>query len=244
MQTNSALKLFFRSIFLLTLVVSCSFQSFAQETKKGTFTLDIVQRKTYGYAIHIPKNTREKEPLLVFLHGDGEKGTDIEKVKIHGPFQYLLTHELDAFVLAPQCPENETWDTEVLYNLILRIQKEYNVDPNRIYVTGLSSGGWATFNLALSHPDFLAAIVPISSFVDLLPLEFICKIKAVPIHMFHGLLDDVVPIEYPTAVYKELKKCDANIHFTIFDDANHNSWTRVYDNATIYEWMFQQIKKS
>jgi predicted peptidase len=76
-----------------------------------------------SYALHRPENTKEKN-LIIFLHGSGEKGTDIEKVKVHGPFKYLKNNDLDAYVLAPQCPENEYWDSEVLYQLILKIQRE------------------------------------------------------------------------------------------------------------------------
>jgi predicted peptidase len=216
--------------------------SFSQSEVSGMIQADIIQKKELGYALHIPSNLKEKKPLIVFLHGDGEKGTDIEKVKIHGPFDYLKTHKLDAYVLAPQCRENEKWSSEILYRLIQKIQKEYNIDNNKIYLTGLSSGGWATWNLALEHPDLFAALVPIASFVDLIELEEICKLKSIPIKIFHGLLDDVVTVDYPINVYKALKKCDANIKMTIFDDANHNSWTRVYDNQEIYDWMFQQVK--
>ncbi len=216
--------------------------AFSQSEVSGMIQADIIQKKELGYALHLPSNLKEKKPLIVFLHGDGEKETDIEKVKIHGPFDYLKTHKLDAYVLAPQCRENEKWSSEILYRLIQKIQKEYNIDNNKIYLTGLSSGGWATWNLALEHPDLFAALVPIASFVDLIELEEICKLKSIPIKIFHGLLDDVVTVDYPMNVYKALKKCDANIKMTIFDDANHNSWTRVYDNQEIYDWMFQQVK--
>lgn len=216
--------------------------AFSQSNHNGIFSTEITIKKQLGYALHIPKNTDEKKPLIIFIPGDGEKGTDIEKVKIHGPFKYLKTHELDAYILAPQCLENENWDIESIHQLILKIQKENNIDGSRIYLTGLSSGGWATWNLAISYPEVFAAIVPISGFVDLIPMDYICKIKTMPIQIFHGLLDDVVPVDYAISAYKALKSCDANVKLTIFDDSNHDSWTRVYDHQEIYNWMFQQIK--
>jgi predicted peptidase len=219
-----------------------SFISFAQTTVNGKIKTEIIQKHELGYALHIPADIKEKKPLLIFLHGSGEKGTDIEKVKIHGPFKYLKEHKLDAYVLAPQCPENEEWDTEVLYRLILKIQKENNIDSNRIYVTGLSLGGWGTWNLAFAHPDMFAAIVPISGFVDLIQLEQTCKIAKIPTRIFHGLMDDVVNIDYAITIYKELKKCNSNVELTIFDDAGHDSWSRVYDNQEIYDWMFKQVR--
>lgn len=220
-----------------------SWNSFAQTEVNGKIETKIVTQKELNYALHIPENTKEKKPLILFLHGSGEKGNNIEKVKVHGPFKYLKTHDLDAYVLAPQCPENEYWDSEVLYRLILKIQKEYNVDTNRIYLTGLSMGGWGAWNLAFTHPDTFAALVPISGFVDRVPMIENCKIASIPIRIFHGLLDNVVDVNYSIAIYKKIKTCNANIELTIFDDANHDSWSRVYDNKEIYDWMFKQIKK-
>ncbi|MFH6944925.1 prolyl oligopeptidase family serine peptidase [Flavobacterium sp. FlaQc-50] len=225
------------------LVLLFSVLSFAQSETTGKLKTVIVTHYELGYALHKPANTKEKKPLIVFISGDGEKGTDIEKVKINGPLKYLKTHELDAYVLAPQCKEDEDWDIESIYQLIMKIRKENNIDSNRIYVTGLSSGGWAAWNLALSHPDMFAAIVPISGFVDLIPLEKVCKIASIPTRIYHGLLDDVVNVDYAVTVYKELKKCKAkDARLIIFDDAGHDSWTRVYDNPEIYDWMFKQIK--
>jgi predicted peptidase len=219
-----------------------SLNSFAQSDVNGKMKTEIVEKHELGYALHIPANTKEKKPLIIFLHGSGEKGTDIEKVKVHGPFKYLKNHQLDAYVLAPQCPENEEWNNEVLYRLILKIQKENNIDSNRIYLTGLSLGGWGTWNLAFAHPDMFAAIVPISGFVDLIQLEEACKIATIPTRVFHGLLDDVVNVDYAIAIYKELKKCNGKVELTIFDDAGHDSWSKVYDNQEIYDWMFKQLK--
>jgi predicted peptidase len=220
-----------------------SFVSYSQKDINGKLQIEIVQNKELGYALHIPASTKEKKPLIIFLHGSGEKGTDIELVKVHGPFKYLKTNDLDAYVLAPQCPENEYWDSEVLYRLILKIQKENNIDATRIYLTGLSMGGWGAWNLAFAHPEMFAALVPIAGFVDRVPMIENCKVATIPIRIFHGLLDDVVDVNYSIAIYKKLKTCNADIGLTIFDDAGHDSWTGVYDNKNIYDWMFQQIKK-
>ena len=228
---------------LASIMVLFSVLGFAQTEITGTIKTVVVVKNELGYVLHRPANLKEKKPLIVFISGDGEKGTDLEKVKIHGPLKYLKTHELDAYVLAPQCKENENWNIESINELILKIQKENKIDANRIYVTGLSSGGWAAWNLALSYPDKFAAIVPISGFVDLIELESACKIANIPTRIFHGLLDDVVKVDYAISIYKELKKCNApDVQLTIFDDAGHDSWTRVYDNPEIYDWMFKQIK--
>ncbi|WP_343697640.1 prolyl oligopeptidase family serine peptidase [Flavobacterium sp.] len=227
------------------LLLFISVFGFAQSETTGKIKTVIVTNNELGYILHKPSNTKEKKPLIVFISGDGEKGTNIEKVKIHGPFKYLKTHELDAYILAPQCKEDENWSIESIYELILKIQKENKIDPDRIYVTGLSSGGWAAWNLALTYPDKFAAIVPISGFVDLIQLESVCKIANIPTRIYHGLLDDVVKVDYAIDVYKELKKCNPkDVQLTIFDDANHDSWTRVYDNPEIYNWIFKQVKSN
>ena len=218
--------------------------SFSQSEKKGNITTEITQKKQLGYVLHLPTIANKKKPLIIFLHGDGEKGTDTEKVKTHGPFKYLKTNTLDAYILAPQCPENDLWNTEILYQLISKIVKENtNIDSSRIYLTGLSSGGWATWNLAFAHPEMFAALVPISSFVDLNQMDEACKIKTIPTHIFHGLLDDVVDVSYAISIYKNLKACNANVELTIFADAGHDSWSKVYDNKEIYDWMLLQVKK-
>jgi len=114
---------------------------FSQSETTGKINTVIMAKYELGYVLHKPANTKEKKPLIVFISGDGEKGTDLEKVKINGPLKYLKTHQLDAYVLAPQCKEDENWDIESIYQLILKIQKENKIDSERIYVTGLSSGG-------------------------------------------------------------------------------------------------------
>ncbi|NHN24160.1 prolyl oligopeptidase family serine peptidase [Flavobacterium jejuense] len=207
------------------------------------FSTEICQNRTYEYLLHKPKG-KEKKPLIIFLHGSGEKGTDLEKVKVHGPFKYLKTNELDAFVLVPQCPQDVYWESESLYQLIQSVIKENNIDTSRIYLTGLSMGAWGAWNLAFAHPDMFAALVPIAGFVDRVPMLENCKIKDIPTRIFHGLVDDVVDVNYSIEIYKKLKKCSIDIELTIFDDANHDSWTRVYDDKSIYEWMLQQQQKT
>ena len=228
---------------LLLLSLLLSQLSFSQSIVSGTIKTEIVQKKQLEYLLHKPENTKEKKPLIIFLHGSGEKGADLEKVKAHGPFKYLKNNKIDAFVLAPQCPDNEYWNEETLYRLILKIQKENNIDSSRIYLTGLSMGAWGAWNLAFAHPEMFAAFVPIAGFVDRVPMIENCKIKDIPIRMFHGLLDDVVNVDYSISMYKKLKNCNKDIELTIFEDAKNDSWSRVYDSKEIYDWMLQQIKK-
>ena len=228
--------------FIYALLFS-SFLSFSQSDIIGNIKTEIVVNKELNYILHVPKNINEKKPLIIFLHGSGEKGNNLEKVKIHGPLKYLKNHELDSYILAPQCPENEYWNAEVLYQLILKIERENNVDSNRIYLTGLSMGAWGVWNLAFAHPEKFAALVPIAGYVDRIPMIENCKIASIPTRIFHGILDDVVTYQYSMWLYKKLKDCSVDIELTLFDDANHDSWSRVYDHPEIYDWMLKQIKK-
>lgn len=227
---------------LIAIALVFSNFSFAQKDITGTVKTEVVKKKSIQYALHIPENSKDKKPLIVFLHGAGERGTDIEKVKVHGPFKYLQTNVLDAYILAPQCAENEYWDTDALYELVLKIQKEHNIDDSRIYLTGLSMGAWGAWNLATAHPEKFAALVTIAGAVDRVVLLENKKLASMPIKIFHGLLDDVVDMNYSVMMYKRLKASNGNVTLTIFDDANHDSWSRVYDNKEIYEWMFKQTK--
>lgn len=227
------------SIILLLVINS---MAFSQETE-GLFKTKVQKEYTYKYILQKPIHAKEKNALIIFLHGSGERGTDLEKLKVHGPLKYTQNHDLDAFILAPQCPENEMWESESLYQLVQKIISENPIDTDRIYLTGLSMGGWGTWNLAIAHPEMFAAVVPICGFVDRVPMMNPCALKNIPVRIFHGLMDDVVDVRYSIEMYKKLKNCNDDIELTIFDDANHDSWTRVYDNPDIYNWILAQKKK-
>lgn len=231
-----------KTIVVVLLLVIFPFELLSQETK-GSFSTKVTTNHSYSYILNTPKDLKTKKPLLIFLHGSGEKGTDLEKVKAHGPLKYIQTQPLDAYILAPQCPNHVYWDSESLYQLIQKIIKENAIDTSRIYLTGLSMGGWGAWNLAMAHPELFAALVPIAGFVDRVPMIENCKIADIPTRIFHGLLDDVVDVDYSIQIYKKLKPCSKDIELTIFDDADHDSWSRVYADPKMYEWLFKQVKK-
>lgn len=224
------------------LILMFSLTAFAQKQESGTFKTTYEVKKELGYLLSTPKKSSEKKPLIIFLHGSGERGTNREVLSVHGPLNYIKTHTLDAYILAPQCPENEVWDIETLYRLVQKVVKENAIDEKRIYLTGLSMGGWGAWSLAIAHPDMFAALVPIAGFTDAVPMIEDCKLAVIPTRIFHGLMDDAVDVNYAIAIYKALKHCGGDIELTIFDDANHNSWTRVYNDPAIYEWMLNQKK--
>lgn len=227
----------------IILMYFVSLTCFGQNESTGIFKAEIKTNFELHYLLSKPTVTNDKMPMIVFLHGAGERGDNLELLKIHGPLKYYQNHTLESFVLTPQCPEGKLWNAEEIYLLIQKIIKENPIDPNRIYLTGLSMGAWGAWNLAYSHPELFAAVVPIAGFVDRIPMMDPCKFKGIPIRMYHGLLDNVVDIYYSSSIYKKIKECDSNIDFQIFVDANHDSWSRVYDSDEIYNWMMLQSKK-
>lgn len=230
----------FKKLIFALLVINM-ISSHAQETHHS-FSYIMKKKMTYRYILNKPKQESLK-PLIIFLHGSGEKGDDLNKVKIHGPLKYVDQNPLDAYILAPQCPVDEYWDSDMLYQLILHVLEENPmIDKNRIYLTGLSMGAWGAWNLAVAHSELFAALVPIAGYTDRVPLIEACELKDIPIQIFHGLLDNVVPYTDSVEIYLKLKVCNDNVHITIFDDADHDSWTRVYDNNVIYDWMLKQKK--
>ncbi|WP_264509418.1 prolyl oligopeptidase family serine peptidase [Flavobacterium sp. N1719] len=221
------------------LLVFFGFTSFAQETK-ALFEEKITKKVTMGYVLQLPENTKEKYPLIVFLHGSGERGTDLELVKAHSPFTYQNLIKEPFAILAPQCPEGIWWDTEVVYELIKKTIAKNNIDPSRVYLTGLSMGGWGTWKLALEHPELFAAVAPVCAPVDRMMLFTAEKLKSKPIRIFHGALDDVVTPDNSIEMFQKLKGIGANVELTIFSNDNHNSWDSTYSNPEFYTWLFQQ----
>ncbi len=199
-----------------------------------------------NYLTYLPKNFpegQEKYPLMLFLHGAGERGDDLELVKRHGPPQLIENgQDMPFIVIAPQCPKKQWWpmkNTELL-QLIESVKEKYPVDVNRIYCTGLSMGGFGTWSLAIERPDLFAAIAPICGGGD---STKVCAIKDVPTWVFHGAKDTVVPIEKSQVMVDSLQACGGNVKFTIYPDATHNSWTETYDNPEFYEWLLSHTKK-
>ena len=136
------------------------------------------------------------------------------------------------------------WNMELdaLNGLVLSAMKTYNVDESRIYLTGLSMGGYGAWHLAEAYPRLFAAVVPICGGAQ--PMigfpERIKALKKVPIWAFHGAKDNVVPVERSQELVDVLKKNDGNVRFTIYPDASHDSWTETYDNPELYEWLLKQ----
>ncbi|OWK73999.1 phospholipase [Flavobacteriaceae bacterium JJC] len=231
----------FKLKYLSTVFLGLAFMVNAQEIK-AEFNKEIKKVQKISYVLDYPQNAKEKIPLIVFLHGSGERGTDLEMVKAHSPFTYRNLIKERVAILAPQCPENVWWDTEAVYYLIKDIQQKYKIDESRIVLTGLSMGGWGTLKLAMEHPEMFSAVAPVCAPVDRLMKVRAKQYKNLPMKIFHGGNDDVVSPANSIEIYQEIKKYNKNVELTIFPDDNHNSWDSTYSDPKLYEWMLSQRK--
>ncbi|WP_345199675.1 prolyl oligopeptidase family serine peptidase [Chryseobacterium ginsengisoli] len=225
--------------FLLPLLFSMNAN--AQEIK-GELNKEVKRQEKISYILDYPQNAKGNVPLIVFLHGSGERGTNLEIVKAHSPFTHKNLIKEPVAILAPQCPENMWWDTETVYNLIKEIQSKYKVDASRIYLTGLSMGGWGTLKLAMEHPEMFAAVVSVCAPTDRVMYANIDQYKNLNLKIFHGGMDDVVLPENALNFYQALHPVNPSAELTIFPNDNHNSWDSTYSNPKLYEWMLSKRK--
>jgi predicted peptidase len=210
------------------------------------FKKKITRTVSCDYLLFLPEDYGKKQqrwPLMVFLHGAGERGSDLKKVKVHGPPKIVENKKDFPFiVVSPQCPEGDWWTdkVEVLINLVDDIAARYKVDKKRIYLTGLSMGGYGTWSLASAYPERFAAMAPIcgggSRIMSL-------RLKDIPIWVFHGAKDRVVPLEESEDMVNAIRKRGGNVKFTIYPDAGHDSWTDSYNNQELYDWFLEHRKK-
>ncbi|MDD5766610.1 MAG: prolyl oligopeptidase family serine peptidase, partial [Candidatus Marinimicrobia bacterium] len=171
----------------------------------------------------------------------GERGNDLKLVRRHGiPKIVAQKPDFPFIAVSPQCPENRWWSLDTLDALFDEIITKYRVDRSRIYLTGLSMGGYATWAWAIEHPERFAAITPICGGGN--PLE-VYKIKDVPVWAFHGAKDRIVPVHKSEEMVAALKTCGGNVRFTIYPSTEHDSWTATYDNPELYEWFLKQKKQ-
>ncbi len=237
--------------FLFSLILTIStFMASAQQIRQsmGAFSGQVTREVQSQYLLYLPDGYQEKPevkwPMLVFLHGTGERGDDLEKVKVHGPPKLIETGKNFPFVvLSPQCPDSTDWDVETLYALIRNIASKYRVDESMIWVTGLSMGGWATWDLAMAYPGYFAAIAPVCGRVNRNYPSRAADLKSLAVWAFHGANDDVVFINQQAKMVKALNEGGNEARFTIYPLSGHDSWTETYNNPELYEWFMKQKRK-
>jgi len=212
----------------------------------GNDELDEQKTEDIGFQFFLPSNESAKTdagyPLLLFLHGIGERGNDLEKLKVYGPTKICSDPEKASkwpFILvAPQCPDSHFWSAAQLRLLVEKICSDYPVDKSRIYVTGLSMGGFGTWSILASWPELVAAAAPICGGGD---PKLAHKMAHTPIWVFHGEKDPLVPSKASKDMVTALENVgNKDVTLTIYPNVGHDSWTKAYADPRLYEWFLSK----
>jgi predicted peptidase len=197
------------------------------------------------YLLYLPSEYATKEddkfPLVLFLHGAGERGDDIEKVKIHGPPKLVSQGKSFPFVLvSPQVPTGGRWNAEELAKLLDELTNSYRIDKQRLYVTGLSMGGSGTWSLVAANPDRFAAAMPMCGRGD---LEAADKLAKTPIWVLCGAKDREQTVQNCQDMANALAKAGCEGRFTLYFELPHDCWTVTYDNPETYKWLLSHKRQ-
>jgi predicted peptidase len=238
------------------LLAACSTTQ-SQTMPKTSQTPLVFQKKVNAtlqanYLLYLPADyspkAKKRWPMILFLHGAGERGTNLWKVAVHGPPKIVKDNPAFPFIVSPQCPAGESWDSEVLLNLLDEVTTKYAVDTNRVYLTGLSMGGYGTWKLGLTHPERFAAIAPICGGGEIINVLLASKrkadaLKTLGVWAFHGGQDPVVPVEESERMVSTLKKVGCHdVQLTIYPEAKHDSWTQTYENPAFFQWLLEHSR--
>lgn len=210
---------------------------------------DTKRQETIHYLLFTPRQYEDDErrwPLLLFLHGLGECGeNELDRVKTHGPPKLVESRtDFPFVVVSPQCrpPAGgmkdvpNAWKAEPLVQLVDHVCSNLRIDHSRVYVTGLSMGGYGTWRLVAAYPERFAAAVPICG-GGAQPGAMATSLRRVPIWAFHGERDAVVPLARSQEMFEAVRAAGGNVRLTVYRDVEHDSWTRTYDNPEVYEWL-------
>jgi predicted peptidase len=202
------------------------------------------------YLLHVPAGAAPDGgwPLVLFLHGAGERGRDLDLVKREGLPRVVASDPGLGFVtVAPQCPPGATWQpcARTVLLLLDHVLATRTIDTGRVYLTGISMGGYGTWALAATNPDRFAAIVPICG-GGLRSLGFPDKVRElvrVPVWAFHGALDDIVPPDESRRLVDVLAAAGGDVRFTLYPDLGHDSWSRTYADPELYAWLLSHRRR-
>jgi len=251
---------------LMMVVASCASTPDASAGRFESRTIT-VEGQTSRYQVFVPAAAARSPgplPVVLFLHGSGERGRDGNKQTKAGLGPYLREHadSFPALVVLPQVPNREEWsgrNNRIALAALDAAMAEFGADPSRQYLTGMSMGGYGSWNIALDTPDRFAAIVPVcgavlapreergSLFVEAVAHEadpyavMARRLKQVPIWMFHGAQDDVVRPDDDRRLKAAFKAAGArDVRYTEYPEGNHNAWDATYADRTMWEWLFAQ----
>ena len=199
-----------------------------------------------NYLLTLPEGYDEQPeasfPLVLFLHGFGESGDDLDLVKKHGPPKFAAEGQTLSYLLvAPQNPKGRWWQPIELLALLDDIESRYRVDADRVYITGLSMGGYGTWNTAGMAPNRFAAAAPICGGGNGVLTEYV---GTLPIWAFHGDADPVVPPMLSQHLVNRINKKGGNAKLTLYEGVGHDSWTQTYDDPAFWDWLLSQNRRN
>lgn len=201
------------------------------------------KRKMLPHILFTPRAYEEggqRWPLLLFLHGAGERGNDLNLLRKYGPPKIVQGDPDFPFVLvAPQCPSGTYWRPAPLLQLLDEMIAKMRIDPRRVYATGVSMGGYGTWQLAAEAPERLAAIAPICGGGDPQTARYI---KEIPIWAFHGDKDDIVPLSETVMMVEAVLRAGGNPKLTVYPGVGHDSWTPAYAEPDLVPWLLSHQK--
>jgi predicted peptidase len=256
-------------LLLLSAVLATAGCSTTPAADSGRFVARQLQLNgvSYRYQVFVPASRfrNGNPPVVLFLHGSGERGSDGQKQLQAGLGPYVQAHAADfpAIVVFPQSPADRSWDGDVARMALATLDAatdEFGGDRQRTYLTGMSRGGYGTWELALLQPQRFAALVPVcggitppgtrpdldtlqvaATATDMDPFASTARqLRHVPSWIFHGELDDAVPAEQSRRIHAALQAQGAQVQYTEYPGGNHNAWDATYQSAALWQWLFAQ----
>ncbi len=194
----------------------------------------------FPFVEYSPKTKGDKLPLVIQLHGAGERGEgkkDLKAVDVHGLSKYLSENDHECMVVMPQCPLDTFWAARVesIIKFIEQLMIEFDLDEDRVYLTGLSMGGYGTWFTAMARPDMFAAIAPICGG----GMAWNAEVLKMPVWAFHGADDDVVSPTQSDEMVAKMRECNLDVKYTRYDGVGHNSWCLAY-NRELMDWLLSK----
>lgn len=218
-----------------------------------TEKMHVTPTRRLPYLFSAPKGgmTNGAFPLIFFLHGAGERGlggADMARICHYGiPRAVREMEDFPFYTVSPQCPPGMYWeDVEPqLFSLLDETLADHPIDPTRVYLTGLSMGGHGTWVMALSQPERFAALVPVCPPYPsrLITPDRLLRLRDMPIWVFHGQLDDIVPLMHSERMVTALRVINNPARFTVYPNARHDSWSETYANPDLYAWLLEHSRK-
>ncbi len=206
---------------------------------------EIYGKSFFNYLLFLPKgyDQSKKYPLMFFLHGAGERGSDLTKLKVHS-IPKIFDNEVDyqAIVISPQCPDGQTWNSNIesLRKFIFEMIELYNADKSAVSITGISMGGFGTWQTIMDCPDLFSCAAPICAG----GLSWRAGVlSSLPIRIYHGELDQVVDPFYSKDIYRVLKNNNAkDVELFLYPEVGHNVWDNAYEQTDLISWLISKRK--